>query len=45
MGIMTIHLQEGVIRHLQDRGWLGLSTAEYHIPEEWILQKEIATSL
>lgn len=36
MGFMTIHLQEGLMRHLQDRGWLGRFMAEYSIPESYI---------
>lgn len=36
MGFMTIHLQEGLMRHLQERGWLGRYYAEYCILEEWV---------
>ena len=36
IGPITIRLQEGLLRHLQDRGWLGAFTSEFRIPGSWI---------
>lgn len=36
IGPITIHLQEGLLRHLQDRGWLWAFTSEFRIPGSWI---------
>ena len=36
IGPFSVPLQEGLFRHLQDRGWLSCYVAEYGIPECWL---------
>ena len=36
LGKFTLVLNEGLFRHLQDRGWLGYYTVEYGIYGSWI---------